>query len=94
MFSRNFGGIPCAATISSRFTGLPSPAASSITARTAYSAFAVTRTAFIVAEPVSGCRTGPGAHAGDDRARNVNRVCYSAALFVFPSNPIKKGEKH
>ena len=97
MFSRNFGGIACAATIASRFTGSPSPAASSITARTAYSAFAVTRIAAL-SEPTASRRTGSGCTASASGASEIERAPRIAAAtlprcLVFPSNPIKKGEK-
>ena len=77
MFSRNFGGISCAATIASRFTGSPSPAASSITARTAYSAFAVTRIA-------THCSLTQAALARSALRSTQVSWCYPAALIRIP----------
>ena len=88
MFSRNFGGIAWAATIASRFTGSPPPAASSITARTAYSAFAVTRIATHCPRPVA----APACRVAGARTQRVRAATLPRCL-VFPTNPIKKGEK-
>src|ERR1044072_4279994 len=89
MFSRNLGGIACAATIASRFTGSPPPAANSITARTAYSALAVTR--------IGALSTTGGRHGARNRPPRFHPPADAGATLprclVFTTNPIKKGEK-